>query len=622
MFLRIPILLFLFCLPFSIVSAQENPRHIAADSRFEKVKTLSQNWSHQESNWFYNVPQGSRLIPYQWFINLEHGGAKEKFTGAKNIQRLGFIARKVSDDNPDALPVGFVKDAEFDDGSESLGLTCAACHTSQIIHNKIAYIVDGGPTLGDFEGLLRDLVTSMEETASDAVRFDRFAIGVLGDSAAKDEKEDLLEQLKAFTIERKEYNNRNLSNGGSPHFGYGRVDAFGAIFNEVSTKFLDLSDNDAPANAPVSYPCLWDTPQHERVQWNGAAKNRVNKKLGPILFGTKEIGALGRNSGEVLGVFGDVKVNKFKIPIRYKSTINKKNLKKIERSIKSLWSPEWPEAFGELDPDKIEAGENVYDLNCKRCHQKITRDARDRTVDLAISQVGTDSQVLKNFMRTAKTGKLEGRRVSIFGDEKFEDSALVGKILKHTVERSILELEFKEVVSLIKGIDIANLESLKPDYSNMVLLKVGEKEIPIPFEDIKSLELLIKQSGNKREVFKEALNKLKAKLVGAPDDPPPPGYKSRPLNGIWATAPYLHNGSVPNLHELLKAPDERVTSFHVGSQVYDTEKVGFVSDPDFPEFKTGKADAPVIGNSNLGHNFGSNLSAEDKAALLEYLKSL
>ena len=63
----------------------------------------------------------------------------------------------------------------------------------------------------------------------------------------------------------------------------------------------------APANAPVSYPCLWDAPQHDRVQWNGAAENKVSP-LGKILFGTEDVGALGRNSGEVLGVFGSATV--------------------------------------------------------------------------------------------------------------------------------------------------------------------------------------------------------------------------------------------------------------------------------------------------------------------------
>jgi hypothetical protein len=54
------------------------------------------------------------------------------------------------------------------------------------------------------------------------------------------------------------------------------------------------------------------------------------------------------------------------------------------------------------------------------------------------------------------------------------------------------------------------------------------------------------------------------------------GYKARPLDGIWATAPYLHNGSVPTLYHLLLPPAERPKSFWLGSRDYDAEKVGYV----------------------------------------------
>jgi hypothetical protein len=94
-------------------------------------------------------------------------------------------------------------------------------------------------------------------------------------------------------------------------------------------------------------------------------------------------------------------------------------------------------------------------------------------------------------------------------------------------------------------------------------------------------------------------------------------YKARPLNGIWATAPYLHNGSVPSLAELLKRPAERVKSFHVGSQEYDPVKVGFKDDPNQPVF-----DTTADGNSNAGHDYGGQLNDTERKDLLEYLKSL
>ena len=94
-------------------------------------------------------------------------------------------------------------------------------------------------------------------------------------------------------------------------------------------------------------------------------------------------------------------------------------------------------------------------------------------------------------------------------------------------------------------------------------------------------------------------------------------YKARPLNGIWATAPYLHNGSVPNLAELLKPAAQRLTTFHVGGREYDPVQVGFIDDPSQPAFNTNSD-----GNSNAGHEYGSELTPEERLQLLEYLKSL
>ena len=135
--------------------------------------------------------------------------------------------------------------------------------------------------------------------------------------------------------------------------------------------FLDVPENLRPATAPVSFPCLWDAPQHDRVQWNGAAENKVSP-LGKILFGTEEVGALGRNSGEVLGVFGSATVNAHEllIPRPYESTINKANLIKIEESLKSLWSPLWPEdALGKIDHDLAKKRRDAVQAKLHRMSQ-------------------------------------------------------------------------------------------------------------------------------------------------------------------------------------------------------------------------------------------------------------
>jgi len=101
------------------------------------------------------------------------------------------------------------------------------------------------------------------------------------------------------------------------------------------------------------------------------------------------------------------------------------------------------------------------------------------------------------------------------------------------------------------------------------------------------------------------------------------GYASIPLDGIWLRAPYLHNGSVPTLRDLLEAPDKRPQTFYRGFDVFDQKKVGFVYDvPSEGNRQYFKFDTNLPGNGNGGHIYGVDLSAEEKEALVEYMKKL
>lgn len=129
------------------------------------------------------------------------------------------------------------------------------------------------------------------------------------------------------------------------------------------------------------------------------------------------------------------------------------------------------------------------------------------------------------------------------------------------------------------------------------------------------------------------------------------GYKPRPLAGVWATPPFLHNGSVPNLYELLSPVKCRSKRFLVGSRDFDPVKVGFVTPPvDSKECKEPAGDAAIIseqnspsgfwfdtslkGNQNTGHEFsdayvpgdpkpgviGPALTPDQRLDIIEYLK--
>ena len=97
------------------------------------------------------------------------------------------------------------------------------------------------------------------------------------------------------------------------------------------------------------------------------------------------------------------------------------------------------------------------------------------------------------------------------------------------------------------------------------------------------------------------------------------GYLSRPLTGLWATAPFLHNGSVPTLWDLLQPAERRPKRFPVGHREFDPVKVGFV---DRPARVVWEFDTSANGNRNTGHEYGTALTDDQKWDLIEYLKSL
>jgi hypothetical protein len=112
----------------------------------------------------------------------------------------------------------------------------------------------------------------------------------------------------------------------------------------------------------------------------------------------------------------------------------------------------------------------------------------------------------------------------------------------------------------------------------------------------------------------------------------PLAYKVRPLNGVWATPPYLHNGSVPNVYALLSPVSERPAKFYLGNREYDPVNVGYRTDKIDGGFEF---DTSLRGNHNTGHEFkgaagdksqdgviGPGLTPEERRALVEYIKTL
>ncbi len=593
-----------------------------------KVKTLEQNWDDQAEQ-FYNIPQGSHLIPYQWFLHLELAESEALIRETENIQQLGYIARAPGAGNQDGLPIGFVEDVSNEPTPKSyLGLTCAACHTGHVNFEGTTFLIDGAPTHGDFETFLRQLTASMSKTLEAPKKFERFANAVLEKPVSAEKTGLLRKEFSTWLEARQSYNERNLPAGDAPPFGHGRVDAFGAILNEVAVRFAEVPGNHAPVDAPVSYPVLWDAPQHDFVQWNGAAENKKSKLL-KVLVGTEHIGALGRNTGEVLGVFGEVDASEepsIKELRHYPNSAKRDHLIAIEDSLQSLWSPQWPKEFPPIDEDLKAKGKLLFDVHCAKCHESIERDDPARSVTARMSDEGTDPLMAQNFFtRRAKTGVLKGRRVEPLSkkSDRFGDEAPVGQMLKHLVQRSIIRSS-KDIMN--KG--EAHVTKLLRRLNTSVDFQVSGRVIDHTESIAGDIAGRFKFGSNGitrrvRGALGEAIKRRASRLEEPITDESKVAfnYKARPLNGIWASAPYLHNGSIPNLDELLKRPEERSKDvFKVGNAEFDPVKVGYSIDEgdDF--------DPNLPGNRNTGHSYGhddgSPFTADERRQLIEYMKTL
>jgi len=229
-----------------------------------------------------------------------------------------------------------------------------------------------------------------------------------------------------------------------------------------------------------------------------------------------------------------------------------------------------------IDRKLASQGEALYKTQCIACHALIDRaDPRRKVTAImtGIKQVGTDDTSARNLAQAKiPTGILAGA-VSPRGD-KYGDTATALAVIADLVTRALAA----KPIAAVQAVANAKLHGIEKT------TKQGEYE-PNTAQN-PSAELM--------------------------------AYKARPLNGIWASSPYLHNGSVPTLYDLLLPPAERPKKFSVGRLEFDPKKVGYVSDGEVPFV----LDTSITGNSNRGHEYGIKLSPSERWALVEYLKTL
>jgi hypothetical protein len=544
-----------------------------------EVQDGKQKWSPDQRAWFYHTPQGTELLPYKWFLALEQPrvkifGTVPKFSDTAYLTRFGFLPDAASPQNPDGLPVGFAKDTVVDPKSgetvEVVGLTCAACHTGQVEYKGKGIRIDGGSATIDLASFQTELGYAVAFADKIPFRFDRFARAVLGDHAPDAAKNKLRQEFEAFL-------NAGLAEKGpvdagklyAAAGGFGRTDALGRIGNYVFGTELDNA-NLRVADAPANFPPIWYTSWFAWVQYNASIQQ-------PMV----------RNIGEALGV--RARVNLIDPDKLYRSTVNVKNLQDIEAllagptAFAGLQPPPWPEeVFGPIDQAKAKRGAELYRKHCQHCHLP----------------------------------PLNSEEIQ---DPKYWEAGLVGKkFLKlNVIPLDEIGTDPREATDWAQRTAVTDALGF-----GTVPAKVGLRAV----------------TGKVRDMNYDALGlsaEQRMEWNGFRDDGvvAPLAYRARPLGGLWATPPFLHNGSVTSLYQLLLPADRRDKAFYVGSREFDPQNVGF-STAKFKggfEFRTDQPDDPHPGNSNAGHEFrntpgkgviGPELSDEDRWAIIEYLKQL
>jgi hypothetical protein len=588
-------------------------------------------WTEGQRNAWYVADQGSRLIPQKWIDALEQPGdapvGSGKFTDPAYLAQFNYLLpAQYPRKNVDAtcpfdpsLPIGFVTDCQDNSrfGVTKLnwlstphptepwvGMNCSACHTNAVeVHytdgkpdQDQTLIVDGAPTLADFESFMSDLELALVQTRDDDRKFARFAAAVLPASEIEADKP----KLKLAMTTLIDWNN-NLAklNADTNGYGYGRLDAIGHIFNKVALVAMPGGGQTSnPSDAPVSYPFLWNVPQLDRVEWNGIA---ANKPIG--LFGTEDLGALARNTGEVTGVFADLTVAPHVGSKGYVSSARIDRLDEMEQQLRSLSPPAWPARFG-LDQAKVEAGKALFAANCASCHEVPSgfhlTPQRFKTTLTPLEDVKTDMWMACNAsFDQAKAGYYAGEQQFLVTGPPVTDPATN--------------------LSMLQTAAVGTLLGQKAQLAQSVAAGVFGFDHGLPqAQQYRGFALIPDARANQcNGVMHDKTNPHYAELV----------YKGRPLQGIWATAPYLHNGSVPTLYALLQRPADRPTTFCVGSHKFDPKEVGFAYKGPCPagafKFVVSGQDGTPRGNSNAGHDYGaSTLSDEQRYDLIEYMKTL
>jgi hypothetical protein len=653
---------------------------------------LDQNWSTEDRHWFHHASQGTATfpVPYAWFVALEQprihlftrpglfkdSNYLERFgflpspktihTDEATLRRFGYSTASDAKTEPtpapvaglkpapvenfDGLPVGFARLAGATNPvtglsePDMIGLSCAACHTGHINYKGVSVRFDGGPGMVDLLKLEEATGLAIAYTLKVPGRFKRFAARVLGPDATAAERHQLKKGLsdaggvvlaQANALEKMHQDTHQEDT----EEGYGRLDALNRIGNQVFATDLALNGvtgfdkNLVARDAPVSFPPIWTVPWFLWAQYDASIEQ-------PLI----------RNAGEALGVSALVNLSPdAPKEALFRSTMVLENLVRIEDMLRGpddpfnqnpkgfggLQAPKWPsqifadDSAWKIDPARVSKGRALYAEICVECHLG--------PVDDPVFDTQFPDQ-------------------SVWKPEHWDPK---GPVLKE-VQKTVDEMGTDPAQAKILGerkVSLPGFLDMQPAHDLGQVWGCTDLPAPSTYSSTNmpysiALMTAVDRFSRKWMADHNIPNDPKAQQVfwGLRKNCPNPEvalhYRARPLNGVWATAPYLHNGSVPSLYWMLMPAAQRPKQFCMGFRDFDPHEVGFhVAADEVQKCQNGETlfaatspdGKPIHGNSNLGHSLegpavapkehppgviGRLLTDQERYDLIEYLKTL
>jgi len=525
--------------------------------------------SSEDRETFYHLSEGSEMIPLALLQALERSRTPQDPTGdgllpfMDNLARYGFIPDRKYDRNPAGLPVGMTIERSPLTDRVMIGFNCTACHVGELWRDGRRVRIDGGPNMVRLNNLLADAKTELDATLTDLTgRRERFLVNL---ARHRRDNDTLFPSTRTLADRAKDL----------------------ATDIDLAKAFVDYLKAIPTLKAETATQNGYGRADAFGVARNllfGANQNNLRPQNAPASFphmwgiettawlqwGANMNSVMERNIGQSLGVGAVFEAENFA------ATSRLDHLNTLEHLVYKLTPPAWPaDVFGAIDDTKAARGRDVYERQCANCHDK----------PFAVTPSGL---VVYQLFTLKETG------VSPLVAQNFDEPVIVdGKSVRFAAAAFTV------------------LENLKKRY--YTAHQVSE-------------QTQAEWEGRTRRPPPQWKPAMRSTLADADKYPDTRGGRvspAKPLAGIWATAPYLNNGSVANMWDLLTPPNARPKSFTLGSREYDVQKLGYRSTPD-PKSPAPpwEFDASQTGNSNAGHVYGTTLSDDDKWALIEFLKKL